>query len=379
MQIIRSITVCPDNNRLRPTAWRAVNLARVPQNQEQSVLIAPCCASCTSVPPVVSCTSVTRDVIAGSRVADTGSSGSRNEVPVAAESGCTDPLQLVRLRDLIALTSGRSDLIIGLVDGPVAMDHPELTAENVRMVAGAPATCHDSQSAACRHGTFVAGILAARRGANAPAIAPDCTLVVRPIFREAARPTELPTATPAELAIAIIDCVEAGARILNLSVALTGQVFGAERELDEALEYTRRRNVIVVTAAGNQGFVGSSTITRHRWVIPAVAYALSGRPLAPTNMGRGIGLGGVGGPGDGVLSLSPSGGSAVSSGTSIAAPFVAGAAALLWSLFPSSSAAQVKHALLSSAAGRPRTIIPPLMDAWKAYNTLAATYQGATL
>lgn len=340
--------------------------------------IATCCASCTPVPPVVSFTRVTDDVVAGSSDVGREGSGSRDEVTVPTERGCTDSLELVRLRDLMALTSGRSDLIIGLVDGPVAMDHPELTAENIRMIAATPAGCHDLRSTACRHGTFVAGILAARRGANAPAIAPDCTFVVRPIFQEAPRPTELPTATPAELAGAIINCVDAGARILNLSVALTGRVFGTERELGEALEYTRRRGVLVVTAAGNQGFVGSSTITRHRWVIPAVAYALSGRPLAPTNMGRGIGLGGVGGPGDGVLSLSPSGGSAVSSGTSIAAPFVAGVAALLWSLFPVSSVAEVKHALLSSPAGRPRTIIPPLLDAWKAYNTLAATHQGAT-
>lgn len=297
--------------------------------------------------------------------------GTPHEIPATAENGCAAPLELVRLRDVMALTRGRSDLIIGLVDGPVALDHPGFATENVRTIAGTPANCRDSRSAVCRHGTFVAGILAARRGANAPAIAPDCTLLVRPVFHEAGWAADLPTASPAELAVAIIDCVDAGAQIINLSVALTGRVFDAERQLDEALDYTRRRGVLVVAAAGNQGFIGSSTITRHRWIIPAVAYAQSGRPLVPTNMGRAIGTGGIGGPGDGVMSLSSSGGSAVSSGTSIAAPFVAGAAALLWSLFPASSAAEVKHALLSSAVGRPRTIIPPLLDGLMAYKVLA--------
>jgi subtilisin family serine protease len=316
-------------------------------------------------------TDVTGDVVAVRETPPQVAAGAMDEkVSVTTEHGCTDPLELVRLRDVMALTLGRSDLIIGLVDGPVVLDHPELATENIRTIAGAPATCHDSRSAACRHGTFIAGILAAQRGANAPAIAPGCTLLVRPVFFEAGRAAELPTASPAELAEAIIDCVDAGARILNLSVALTGQVFGAKRELDEALEYTQRSSVLVVAAAGNQGSVGSSTITGHRWTIPAVAYDQTGRPLASTNMGRAIGFGGVGAPGEGVLSLSPSG-SAISSGTSIAAPFVAGAAALLWSLFPARSAAEVKHALLSST-GRPRTIIPPLMDAWKAYKILTA-------
>jgi subtilisin family serine protease len=292
------------------------------------------------------------------------------------EGGRGDPLELVRLRDVMALSRGRPDLVIGLVDGPIAMDHPDLAAANVRAAAEMPIACRDSGSASCRHGTFVAGILAARRGAEAPAIAPDCTLLVRPIFLEAAGTAELASASPAELAAAIVDCVHAGARILNLSVALTGHVFGAERELDEVLESTRRRGVLVVTAAGNQGSLGSSTITRHRWVIPTVAYAQSGRPLAASNMSRAIGLGGVGGPGDGVLSLSPGGGSTVSSGTSIAAPFVAGAAALLWSLCPTAGAAEVKRALLSSAVRRPRTIIPPLLDAWRAYEVLSAGGRG---
>ena len=47
------------------------------------------------------------------------------------------------------------------------------------------------------HGTYVAGILAARRGSGAPAICPGCTLLVRPIFLETASDNaEMPSATP---------------------------------------------------------------------------------------------------------------------------------------------------------------------------------------
>jgi subtilisin family serine protease len=72
-----------------------------------------------------------------------------------------------------------------------------------------------------------------------------------------------------------------------------------------------------------------------------------------------------------VESLAPGGESAVWAGTSIAAPFVTGAAALLWSAFPAATAVQVKHALLASAPGRRRTLAPPLLDAWGAFDMLS--------
>jgi subtilisin family serine protease len=282
-----------------------------------------------------------------------------------------DPLQLVGLPGLMALTSGSADLVVGLVDGPVELDHPDLATGNVRMVAGTQGACRDTGSASCRHGTFVAGILAARRGSQAPAIAPDCTLFVRPVFSEATPVGELPSATPRELAEAIVDCVEAGAQVLNLSAALAGGSFGADRDLTEALQYTVRRGALIVAAAGNQGALAGSAITRHPWVIPVVAYAGANRPMAQSNLGRSIGIGGLGGPGDGVVSLAPGGQPAVSAGTSIATPFVTGAAALLWSLFPAAVAAEIKSALLSVPGRRRTTITPPLLNAWRAYGVLS--------
>ena len=249
-----------------------------------------------------------------------------------------DPVEFVRLAGLMGLTGGRPDVAVALVDGPVMLDHPDLATGNIRTLGGAGA-CVDIESTSCRHGTFIAGVLAARRGSGAPAIAPDCTLLIRPIFSEAAAVGQQPSATPRVLADAIVNCVDGGAWILNLSAALTAGWLGTDRDLQEALDYTVRRGALVVAAAGNQGAMGGSAIIRHPWVIPVVAYAQSGRALAQSNVGRASGLRGVGGPGEGVISLAPEGGPVISAGTSVAVPFVTGTAALLWSLFPAATAA----------------------------------------
>ena len=73
-------------------------------------------------------------------------------------------LDLVNLRPLMSLTSGRSEIVVGMVDGPVAADHPDLAQPNIQGLPGKMgAACAQMSSAACVHGTFVAGILSARR------------------------------------------------------------------------------------------------------------------------------------------------------------------------------------------------------------------------
>jgi subtilisin family serine protease len=288
-----------------------------------------------------------------------------------------DFLNLVQLAPLMNLISGGPEIVIGLMDGPVAMNRPDLAAEAVRGIGGGPhAECTRSSGAACIHGTFTAGILCAKRGSPAPAICPGCTLLVRPIFKEsAAENGAMPSATPEELAKAIVECIKAGARVLNLSIAFAQPSSRGECELEEALDYAARLGIIVVAAAGNQGALGSSVITRHPWVIPVAACDLRGKPVGQTNLGSSVGRRGLLAPGEGVTSLGAEGAPLSLGGTSVAAPFVTGTIALLWSMFPRASVAEVKHAVMMSAYGRRRTtVVPPLLDAWASYQTMATTY-----
>jgi subtilisin family serine protease len=282
------------------------------------------------------------------------------------------PLDLVRLTPLMDRTSGRPEVKIALIDGPVVMSHPELANQYVRAIPeNGSIACTQANSTACMHGTFVAGILFAKRGSVAPAICPGCTVLVRPIFAETtAESGATPSATPEELTQAILDCIEMGARVLNVSASLSQPSLNSARALEAALDQAARRGVLVIVAAGNQGALGTTAITRHPWVIPVVAYDLHGRPMNHSNLGHSIGRLGLGAPGDEITSLGADGRTVTWSGTSAATPFVSGAIALLWSEFPTATAAQVKFTVTQGHGPRRTTVIPPLLDAWAAYQRM---------
>jgi subtilisin family serine protease len=288
-----------------------------------------------------------------------------------------NPLDLVNLTQLMELTSGRCEIIVGLVDGPVAMDHPDLASDNIREIPGKLSSiCTMANSAACMHGTFIAGILSAKRNTPAPAICPGCTLLVRPIFSESTPLNErIPSATPEELAAAILDCVGAGTHVVNLSAALVQPSSTGQRELEEALNYAASRSILIVVAAGNQGVVGSTVITRHPWVIPVVACDSRGKPLNYSNLGNSIGRYGLRVPGDNITSVGANGQTMKFSGTSAATPFVTGAIALLWSEFPSATSAEVKFAVTHASVAQRTTVVPPLLDAWGAYQVLKNSFK----
>jgi subtilisin family serine protease len=132
------------------------------------------------------------------------------------------PCSWARLSALMERSSGSPEVTVGLIDGPVAMAHPDLASDHVREVRGSSgARFTQTNSTACLHGTFVAGTLSAKRNSPAPAISPNCTLLIRPVFAErTAGSDHMPSAPPQELAAAIVECIDAGARVIHLSLAV---------------------------------------------------------------------------------------------------------------------------------------------------------------
>lgn len=276
------------------------------------------------------------------------------------------------------LTSGSPEVRVALIDGPVLLGHPELTRENIREVPRPDGEVYaPAQQIAFRHGTFVAGILSAQRGSAAPGICPNCTLLVRPIFIEIpSTDFGLPSATPEELAAATVEVIEAGARVINLSVTIASLSSGRQRDLEQALGYAASHGVVVLAAAGNQGALGSTAITRHPWVIPVASCDLQGRPASHSNLGASIGRRGLSAPGEEITSLGLDEKPLTLGGTSAATPFVTGTIALLWSQFPNATATEIRLAVSQAHKTRRPTIVPPVLDALGAYQVLSGVHEG---
>jgi len=160
----------------------------------------------------------------------------------------------------------------------------------------------------------------------------------------------------ADAANAIDFAVDHGARVINASWG--GPSFS--HALYSAIRRASEHGVLVVAAAGNDGVNADSSPDYPAAfdlpnVISVAATDRSDRLLDFSNYGaKSVDLAA---PGDDVYSTVPSvsdpSGYAAFSGTSMAAPFVAGAAALYLSKYPEASVDQLRAALLGSVDQRP--------------------------
>jgi subtilisin family serine protease len=288
-----------------------------------------------------------------------------------------DPLAQTQLLSLMNISRGNPDIAIGVIDGPIDVDHPAFRGSRIRAVKDSQLiACKKASDIACAHGTSVTGILSAKRGLSAPAICPDCEIILNPIFRKEGSTVNnnniiLPSTTSEELSNAIIETVDAGAQVINLSLGISASSLTVYDKLQQAYDYAFQRDAIVVVAAGNQGNIGNISLINHQWLIPVAACDENGRLHPMSNFGPSIANRGLMGPGVNITTTYPGAKYVKTSGTSFAAPFVTGAAALLWSMFPKATASEIVYAIRKSVSiGRARTITPPLLDAEQAWKLL---------
>ena len=285
-----------------------------------------------------------------------------------------DAVSRLRLSSLMAKSAG-TGISIGVIDGPVDLNHEVFAGSKIRTTKNSEVTaCRNADNIACMHGTFVTGILTGRRETQAPALCPDCEIILRPIFREQANKQEfeLPSTSPEELAQAIVECIKAGADIINLSLGLSTTSLTKFPQMEEAYAYSMQKGVPIVVAAGNQGQMGYFSILDNPWIVPVVACDLEGRPEQFSNISPSIAKHGLMAPGIHITSAFAGGGFRQLSGTSFAAPFVSGTMALLWSLFKDASAHQLVLSVRNVTASKPGRIFPRLCDAEKAETVIEA-------
>ncbi len=295
-----------------------------------------------------------------------------------------DPLDLIKLHQLMNISKGHNDIKIGVIDGPVDFNHPQLKNSKIRTISDSQyIQCKNADSIACMHGTFIVGILSGVRNSISPAICPDCQILLRPIFKDASslslisnqKDANLPISSPKELANAIIETINAGAKIINLSIGISISSLVTYYELQQAYEYALRNNVIIVAAAGNQGSIGYASTLYHPWVIPVASCDEHGKISVISNLGSLIARRGVMAPGIKIQSIVPNNGYTQMSGTSFAASFVTGTVALLWSIFNNATSSDIITSIInvgpnSNSNNKRRSLIPPLVDAELAYKKL---------
>ena len=222
------------------------------------------------------------------------------------------------------------------------------------------------------HGTHVTGIIAAtiNNGKGIAGVAPSVTIMPVAVF---APPVGV--GTYYDLIRGILYAVDNGARVINLSLGATTYSRGEA----EAIAYAEEHGVVVVAAAGNRGSNRLFYPAAHPQVI-AVAATDASDTVATwfSNYGTYID---VAAPGVSVWSTIPGNGYGAMSGTSMATPHVAGLAALILSLNPSLTPAQVRDLITRYASDQvgPPNLDPPGWDPRYGYgrihigNTVAAT------
>jgi thermitase len=233
------------------------------------------------------------------------------------------------------MTTGSSNVTIAVVDSGLDMALAEFSGRIVHPRDFVNVPPDDDPEDTCTHGTHVAGIAAAM-GNNGVGVAGAAWNVnVMPI-RSLTNYSGNCTGTEADIYDGIHWAVDNGAQIINLSLGRSRAAADHTCEQDyptmsSAVQYAYDAGVLVVAATGNNG------VPRDELYCPAYQTAAlavgatdsSDNRAYYSNYGPGID---VVAPGSSVYSTLPGGSYGYKSGTSMATPYVAGLAALLWSM-----------------------------------------------
>ncbi|MDQ2809967.1 MAG: S8 family serine peptidase [Chloroflexota bacterium] len=232
-------------------------------------------------------------------------------------------------------TTGSRSIIVAMIDTGVAADHPDLAGQLVAGYNFVADTANSSDDNG--HGTYTSGLVAAlfNNGVGVAGVAPHVRVMPVKILDKDGG------GNVGDFARGIHFAVDHGARVINISAGIEYP----STSMQEAVHYAHEHNVVVVASAGN---TPDGTPRYPGGFAEAIAVAATDRDDHAATFSSYGPFVDLAAPGVDVLSTSWSTdhlGYEWASGTSSAAPLVAGAAALLLSLRPDLSADDVQRIL----------------------------------
>lgn len=231
------------------------------------------------------------------------------------------------------LTTGAPGVTIAILDSGIDATHPELAAS---LVPGWNfVDKNDKLTDVTGHGTSVAGV-AAGAGNNGAGVAPlawGCRIMPLRIADTNGY------ATLSTVASALTWAADRGARVANVSYGLSGA-----STLNTAAQYFQSKGGVITVSAGNTGTFDASADNPYLLTISATDQS----DVIASWSTRGN-LVDLSAPGASILTTTVGGGYGSGTGTSFAAPLVAGVAALMLSANPDLSGPQVLELLKQTA------------------------------
>jgi subtilisin family serine protease len=247
-------------------------------------------------------------------------------------------LDKVRAPEAWALSTGQG-VLIAVLDTGTDYTHPDLSGK-VRTDIDRDFVNNDDDAMDDNgHGTHVSGIAAAATN-NSRGVAGlgwDASILpVKVMDSNGSGNSSL-------LATGIYYAADHGARVINMSL---GGLYSCPSDVQDAVDYAYRQGVLLVAAAGNNG--ANRTVfpanCAHVLGVAATGYydTLASFSVTGTHVS-------VAAPGTSIYSTLWGGGYGYMQGTSMATPFVAGLAALVYARFPTYTPNQAASAILDNA------------------------------
>ncbi|MDE6318074.1 MAG: S8 family serine peptidase [Muribaculaceae bacterium] len=267
----------------------------------------------------------------------------------------------IQAYDAWDITKGSDDIVVAVIDSYIDITHPELKGRIVKpysverksrnvLPPSGPYSFNKEEDAPIFHGTHVAALAvgALNNNSGAAGLAPECKLMPISLGKNMSSLSILE---------GILYAINQGADVINLSI---GTLFpeGTDRTpLNEQLEYIRKvgrynedvwdyvfdladkKNCTIVWAAGNCNVLsGMDETKRGENTIRVSAVGPDLKKASFSNFGnyqsQGLNYSDVSAPGVDIYSAGPANAYGFCPGTSMAAPIVSGAVALMKSVNP---------------------------------------------